>query len=103
MSLGLSKIPNDWRFAKAVLILKSGLSVRQKIQRPGSIPPLILKTMDSIIYDAIIKHPEDSLLEARWHDFTSVRSFLTNLLPFLDKLTPRLGRRELAEVSHVGL
>jgi len=56
--------------------------------RPVSLTSIIVKTFETIIRDALVRHLEDNhLITDSQHGFRKGRSCLTNLLEFLDKVT----------------
>jgi len=87
-SLKDTVIPDDWKQAIVTTIFKKGNRNKADNYRPVSLTSIIGKTFEAIIRDALVHHLEDNhLITDSQHGFRKGRSYLTNLLEFLDKVT----------------
>ena len=79
-------VPTDWKMANITWIFKNGQRNVPTNYRPNSLTRIVRKIFGSITVE-IITHLEDNLLTKSQHDFIKIRSYLINLLQFLDTVT----------------
>ena len=86
-SVSDSKIPHDWKIAKVTPIFKKGKKYDAGNYRPVSLTSHVCNILESIIKDSIINRINvNNLLTESQHGFISKRSYLTNLLQFIEML-----------------
>ena len=84
-SLDESVVPKDWKLANVSAISKNGTKDNADNYRPVSLTVQACKLLESILRDNIIMHlTEFNLINSSQHGFVKKRSFLTNLLEYLE-------------------
>ena len=92
-SLEQGVVPFDWRAANVVAMYKKGSKNLPSNYRPVSLPSVVCKILESIIKDAISTHLEsNSLIKSSQHGFSSGKSYLTNLLIYLEQITSEIDK-----------
>ena len=87
-SMESGQIPLDWKRANVSPVFKKGKRSSPTNYHPISLSSHVSKVMESIIRNAIMKHlSQYELIRESQHGFMNSRSFFTNLLLFLEKLS----------------
>lgn len=87
VSLETSSIPDDWRRAKIIPVLKSGSKFEPSNYRPVSLTSTCCKVMEHIIFKSIISYLErNNLIYNQQHGFRSGLSTLTQLAEITNDL-----------------
>jgi hypothetical protein len=82
-SLGLGKVPSNWKCANVTPIFKKGDKCQPGNYRPISLTSVVCKLMETIIRDNLVKFlEENNIINNSQHGFRNKRSCLTNLLDF---------------------
>ena len=99
MSLAKKSVPNDWRTANIIPILKKGDKDNPGNYRPISLTSAICKIMEGIINHALINYlEENTLIRDRQHGFCRGRSIDTNFIQSYDHATKILDMGKLVEI-----
>ena len=92
-SMKSGQVPQDWRLANVTPIFKMGSKKLASHYRPISLTSQVCKTMGKLIKGRITQHLNaTSLINNSQHGSTAGRSCLTNLLTFLESLTPHVDQ-----------
>ena len=92
-SMKSGQVPQDWRLANVTPIFKKGSKKLASNYRPISLTSQVCKTMEKLIKGRITEHLNaTSLINDSQHGSTAGRSCLTNLLTFLESLTPHVDQ-----------
>jgi len=99
LSTSECKVPNDWKLANVTPIYKQGSRNSPENYRPISLTCHLSKVMESIIRDVITQHLNKfDLINSSQHVFRRGRSFVTNLLAFLDKVASYRDDKESVDI-----
>ncbi|GAB0190286.1 mitochondrial enolase superfamily member 1 [Grus japonensis] len=89
----------DWRLANVPSIYKNGWKEDLGNYRPVSLNLVPGKFMEQIILSAITQHVQDTqVIRPSQHGFMKVRSCLTNLISFYDKVTCLMDEGKAVDV-----
>ena len=92
-SMKSGQVPQNWRLANVTPIFKKGSKKLASNYRPISLTSQVCKTMEKLIKGRITVHLNaTSLINDSQHGSTAGRSCLTNLLTFLESLTPHVDQ-----------
>jgi len=84
----LGDVPLDWKLANGTAIFKTSKKSSPSNYRPVSLTVNLCKVFESIMRDSLISHIEKhKLVKNSRHGFVKNRSFLTNLLVFMEEVT----------------
>ena len=86
------KIPSTWKMANVVPIFKKGDKTSVSNYRPISLTSLPMKILEYCIKDLLMQRCEH-LIKDNQHGFRSNKSCLTQLLPYVDKLSEALNNQ----------
>ena len=99
VSFKTGKIPKKWKLANVVPVFKKGDKSSVTNYRPISLTCLPMKIFEYCIRDLLINECE-SLLRDNQHGFRLGKSCLTQLLPFVDKLSEALNNQSRVDVVY---
>ncbi|PKU48703.1 rna-directed dna polymerase from mobile element jockey-like [Limosa lapponica baueri] len=95
-------VPADWRLANVTPIHKKGRKDDPGNYRPVSLTSLPGKVMEQIILSAIMQCLKDTqVIRPSQHGFMRVRSCLTNLISFCDKVTRLVDEGKAVDVVYL--
>ena len=95
-------VPDDWRNANVSPLYKNGCRTNVGNYRPVSLTSQICKLFESLIRDDLVNHLEQNLAIAdSQHGFRKGRSYLTNLLTFLEQVTGLIDNGDSADVTYI--
>ncbi|KAJ3646959.1 hypothetical protein Zmor_024514 [Zophobas morio] len=101
-SFNSSSLPADWRTATVRPIFKKGDKFDATNYRPISLTSLIVKVMESIIYDRVIKFFVDyQLIPFQQHGFLPGKSIQSNLLCCLSDWTKEIDAGNSIDVVYL--
>ena len=102
LSLHHKQVPNDWKHANVTPIFKKGDKSDPGNYRPISLTSKICKVLESILRDNIVNHLNThTLLVQSQHGFTKGKSYLTNLLLFLEDITKAIDEGKPYDVIYL--
>ena len=82
------EVPADWKLANVTLIYKKGVREDPGNYRPVSLTSVPGKTTEKIIPSTMERHlKNNAIIRHNQHGFTKGKSWLTNLIPFYDRVT----------------
>ena len=93
------KIPKNWKLANVVPVFKKGDKSSVANYRPISLTCLPMKIFEYCIKDLLMLKCEH-LIKDNQHGFRSEKSCLTQLLPFVDKLSEALNNQSRVDVVY---
>ncbi|PKU45527.1 rna-directed dna polymerase from mobile element jockey-like [Limosa lapponica baueri] len=97
-----AEVPADWRLANMTPIHKKGQKDDQGNYRPVSLTLVPGKVMEQIILSAIMQNMKDTqAIRPSHHGFMKVRSCLTNLISFYDKVTRLVDEGKAVDVVYL--
>ena len=89
LSLEEGIVPSEWKEANITLLFKKGSRIKPENYRPVSLTSVVCKLLKTLIRDQMVEFlVKHKLINTSQHGFLKARSCLTNLLCFLDKITP---------------
>ena len=92
-TLSRGNIPNDWKVANVVPILKSGKNNLADNYRPISLTSVVVKMLERLIHKHIMKYLTDfQLLNNNQHGFRPSRSCVTQLLQLVHEWLQALDK-----------
>ena len=91
-------IPSEWKFALVVPVHKKGPKSNVENYRPISLACIIMKVMEKIIRDEIMKRCEH-LIDSRQHSFLKNKSCTTELTDFCDSLALSLNSNIRSDIA----
>jgi hypothetical protein len=92
-SLDAGTVPEDWRTGHVTPIFKKGAGTQVGNYRPVSLTSVVCKVMEKIIRKAILDHlTNKGILSEYQHGFGNGRSFSTQLLHVVDRVSEILDR-----------
>ena len=101
-SMRLSNIPDDWKNANVIPIFKKGSKVEPGNYRPISLTSVVVKVMERLLKERIIKHLlSNNLMKPSQHGFLPKRSTTTNLVTYIDFLTNELDKGQPVDVLYL--
>ncbi|MDW3615035.1 MAG: reverse transcriptase family protein, partial [Nitrososphaeraceae archaeon] len=101
-SLKLGIVPQEWKDANVTPLFKKGSKAKPDNYRPISLTCILVKMLEGIIKDHIVKHLEKfNLLHDSQHGFRKGRSCLTNLLEFMEYVTKYLDMGQSVDVVYL--
>ena len=92
-------IPKKWKLANVVPIFKKGEKTSVENYRPISLTSLLMKIFEYCIKDLMLIKCQD-LLKDNQHGFRNGKSCLTQLIPFVDKLSEALNNQSRVDVVY---
>ncbi|KAK4818050.1 hypothetical protein QYF61_004577 [Mycteria americana] len=96
------EVPVDWGLANVTPIYKKGWKEDPGNYRPVSLTSVPGKLMEQIILSAITRHVKDNQgIKPSQHGFRKVRSCLTNLISFYDKVTRLVDEGKAVNVVYL--
>ena len=100
--LSVSKLPRQWKTAVVTPVYKKGISSSCSNYRPISLTSVVLKIMERIIADAMLKYfSKHKLISNAQHGFLTRRSAVTNLIESLNDWTIGINHKHLTDVIYV--
>ena len=88
MSLEEGIIPSEWKEANITPLFKKGLRNKPENYRPVSLTSVVCKLLETLIRDHMVEFlVKHKLINTFQHGFLKARSFLTDLLCFLEEIT----------------
>ena len=82
------EVPADWKLANVTLIYKKGVREDPGNYRPVSLTSVPGKITEKIIPSTMERHlKNNAIIRHNQHGFTKGKSWLTNLIPFYDRVT----------------
>ncbi|KAJ3665857.1 hypothetical protein Zmor_001324 [Zophobas morio] len=101
-SFSQGTLPSDWRIAIVRPIFKKGDKFCSTNYRPVSLTSLVVKIMESIIYESILKFvTEHQLVPMEQHGFLPGKSIISNLLCCLSDWTKELDLGNSVDVIYL--
>ena len=101
-SIRLKQVPTDWKHVNVTPIFKKGDKSDPGNYRPVSLTSQICKVLESILRDNIVNHLNThTLLLKSQHGFTKGKSYLTNLLSFLEDVTKAIDEGKPLDVIYL--
>ncbi|GAB0205855.1 mitochondrial enolase superfamily member 1 [Grus japonensis] len=96
------EVPDDWKLANVIVIYKKAWKEDADYYRPVSLTSVLGKILEQIILSAITQHIQDNkAIRHNQHGFMKVRSCLTNVMSFYDKLTRLVDERKPVNVAYL--
>ena len=93
LSLEEGIVPSEWKETNITPLFKKGSRNKPENYRPVSLTTVVCKLLETLIrehmVEFLVKH---KLINTSQHGFLKARSFLTNLLCFLEEITKWVGR-----------
>jgi len=87
------KLSSDWKLAIISPIFRKGDKAKPENYKPVSLTSVLCKTMESIIWDKVVKYLQNKgLVFESQHGFMRGRSCLTNLLETFEAWTRLLKK-----------
>ncbi len=95
-------VPEDWHKASISALYKKDPRNLAENYRPVSLTSQICKAMESLIKDVIVEHlKKHNLIIDSQHGFRQGRSWLTNLLIFLEELSSYIDQGYPVDVIYL--
>ena len=95
-------VPDDWKKANVSAIFKKGDKENPGNYRPISLTSQVCKVFESMLRDSIVGHlKENKLIHDLQHGFMKNKSFLTNLLQFLETVTDYIDKGYPVDVIYL--
>uniref|UniRef100_A0A8C3FB04 Reverse transcriptase domain-containing protein n=1 Tax=Chrysemys picta bellii TaxID=8478 RepID=A0A8C3FB04_CHRPI len=93
------EVPDDWKKATVVPIIKKGKKEDLGNYRPVSLTSVPGKIMEQVLKESIMKHLEKrKVIRNSQHGFTKCKSCLTNLIAFYDEITGSVDEGKAVDV-----
>ena len=81
-------VPSEWKEANITLLFKKGSRNKPENYRPVSLTSVVCKLLETLIRDHMVEFlVKHKLINTSQHGFLKARSYLTNLLCFLEEIT----------------
>jgi len=94
-SLDTSCVPRDWPTAVVSPLFKKGRRSEPENYRPVSLTSQIIKVIESVLRDEIVKHLDKfTLIKQSKHGFRQGYSCVSNLLSFLESVTASVDAKQ---------
>ena len=101
-SINTGQLPLDWKTANVVPLFKSGSKGEPINYRPISLTSVIVKIMERVIKENIMKHlTSNKLISSSQHGFLPKKSTTTNLVTYTDFLTKNLDNGDPVDVLYL--
>eukprot|EP00061_Rhincodon_typus_P016801 g45200.t1 len=101
-SLESRRLPEDWKMANVMPLLKKGRRLKTGNYRSVSLTSIVGKSLESIIEDEIAEYLEvHSKIGLSQYGFIKRRSCLANLLPFFEGVTSISDKGEPVDVIYL--
>ena len=88
LSLEEGIVPSEWKEANITKLFKKGSRNKPENYRPVSLTSAVCKLLETLIRDHMVEFlVKHKLINTSQHGFLKARSYLTNLLGFLEEIT----------------
>ena len=88
LSLEEGIVPSEWKETNITPLFKKGSTNKPENYRPVSLTSVVCKLLETLIRDYMVEFlVKQKLINISQHGFLKARSYLTNLLCFLEEIT----------------
>ena len=102
LSLEEGIVPSEWKEANITPLFKKGSRNKPENYRPVSLTSVICKLLETLIRDHMVEFlVKHKLINTSQHGFLKARSFLTNLLCFLEEITKWVNNGSPVDVVYL--